>query len=611
LRVDATVSSYHLRRRRQARARMLRRLAVVWVVVVAGVLSFGFAYEGSGDRIAAGVRVEGVDVGGLTNGEAERLLQKRFAAVAKQPLVLRAGGQRFTVTAGRLGVLPNWKRAIAEARDRTSGVAVVRGFRRLYVRVFGVDVSAHSGVYRPALDQLLVQISKAVDVPRRDASLALRGLHPVVLPSRVGRVLDRKRAAAQIVAGLASLDRTPLALPLRRDAPKVTGADLQPVAARVRTAVSAPVRLTLGPTYYRVPRWRIAKMLALPAGGSTKLALGGAEADRFFARFEKVVDRPARDARFVVDGSQVSIVPSRDARLLVVPQTAKNMLAAALSPRRRTTAIAVASKPATLTTKSAQAMGIKDAVSTYTTVYGGIANRIHNVQLVAHLIDDHLIAPGEEFSFNKTTGERTAAKGFLEAPVIINGELQTGLGGGVCQVSTTVFNAAYEAGLKITARTNHALYISHYPQGRDATVDYPSTDLRFVNDTGHWLLLRTFVGSSSLTVSLYGTPVDRKVVSETAPLVETGAPPVKKTKDPELPLGKEVIDDPGSPSLATSVHRRVYDADGKLLYDNVWYSSYRGEPRLIRVGTMPKPKPKPVIAPVLPPAGAGPVLLPQ
>ena len=120
-------------------------------------------------------------------------------------------------------------------------------------------------------------------------------------------------------------------------------------------------------------------------------------------------------------------------------------------------------------------MNIHSVVSSYTTIYGGIPNRIHNVQLVAHLVDDKLIAPGTTFSFNGTTGDRNAAKGFLEAPVIVNGELTTGLGGGVCQVSTTVFNAAFEAGLKITERTNHSLYISHYPQGRDATVDYPST----------------------------------------------------------------------------------------------------------------------------------------
>ncbi len=169
-------------------------------------------------------------------------------------------------------------------------------------------------------------------------------------------------------------------------------------------------------------------------------------------------------------------------------------------------------------------MGITGTVGAYETFYGGIANRIHNVQLVAHLVDHKFIAPGATFSFNDTTGERSAAKGFLEAPVIVNGELQTGLGGGVCQVSTTVFNAAYEAGLPITARTNHALYISHYPLGRDATVDYPGIDLKFVNDTNHWMLLRTYVGSSSLRVVLYGAPQHRRVESVAAPLRTVAAP---------------------------------------------------------------------------------------
>ena len=122
--------------------------------------------------------------------------------------------------------------------------------------------------------------------------------------------------------------------------------------------------------------------------------------------------------------------------------------------------------------------------------------------------------------------------------MIINGELQNGIGGGVCQVSTTVFNAAYEAGLQIDQRTNHALYISHYPTGRDATVNYPDLDLKFTNDTRHWLLLRTFVGAGSLTVNLYGTPQSRRVESETGDLVVTGATPVKRIQDPTLFKGE-------------------------------------------------------------------------
>ena len=110
----------------------------------------------------------------------------------------------------------------------------------------------------------------------------------------------------------------------------------------------------------------------------------------------------------------------------------------------------------------------------------------------------------------------------------------------MCQVSTTVFNAAYEAGLKITERTNHALYISHYPQGRDATVNYPDVDLKFVNDTPHWLLLRTYVGSYSLQVELYGSPINRRVESETRPLVATGAAPVAARARPGAVRGLDV-----------------------------------------------------------------------
>jgi vancomycin resistance protein YoaR len=244
-------------------------------------------------------------------------------------------------------------------------------------------------------------------------------------------------------------------------------------------------------------------------------------------------------------------------------------------------------------------MGITGVVGSFSTTYGGTPGRLHNVALVSQLIDDALIAPGQVFSFNGTTGPRTAAKGFEVAPVILNGELTTGLGGGVCQVSTTTFNAAFFAGLPILERTNHALFISHYPQGRDATVDYPSIDLKFRNDTDHWLLLRTFVGTGSLTVTLYGTPQHRRVEYETGPLVVTGAMPVKRIKDRTLKKGKQEIVESGAPPRATSVRRKVYDPSGKLLYDTTWRSSYDSETEVIRVGTK-KPKPKKPVAPVAP-----------
>ncbi|MFN2628883.1 MAG: VanW family protein [Gaiellaceae bacterium] len=531
-----------------------------------------------------------MDVGGLELGQARSQLEKRSAALVRVPVVFTAAGRSWRVTPDSLGVKVDWRAAVSDARRQGEGFGPLRGFVRLDVRFFGADVAPPTGVLEGALRLQLDRIAKAVDRRHREPAIRLRGLKPVVVPGRQGRVLDRSASARTLVRALAAFERGgPVPLPVRVEAPRLRPASLAPALAQVRRALAAPVRLTVGPTRFRLPRWRIAELLQLPADGRRAVRIGGPAANRWLTRLAKQVNRPPADADFIVHGSAVRVVPAQPGLALEGAATAQALLRAALRPVTRVARIAVAQTRARRTTAEARSMAITGLVSSYTTFFGGEPNRIHNVQLVSHLVDDHLIAPGETFSFNQATGDRTAAKGFREAPVIINGELQTGLGGGVCQVSTTVFNAAYEAGLKITERTNHALYISHYPQGRDATVNYPDVDLKFVNHTGHWLLLRTFVGSSELTVSLFGTPVRRRVVSETSPLVTTAAPAVVKTVDPTLRPGATVIDDYGSPALSTSVRRKVYDAAGRLLYDTTWYSSYRAQPEKLRVGPPKSP----------------------
>jgi vancomycin resistance protein YoaR len=572
----------------------LRLFALLFILVATAVV-LGLVFAGSPARIADGVTIDGIDVGGLQAADARKLLQARSDALANRPIVFVAGGQRFPIRAVELGVVPDWKSAVASAQRQGDGISLIRGFKRLDVQVFGADVTPPTSVLTGALQYKLSLIAKAVNRPARDAAVVRRGLDIVTVPARPGVALDRVAAARILVRELASLDRTSshVELPVVTRQPRVRAAALAAAARQARVALSAPVRLVLGQTRWLVPPYRLAPLLDLPADGRTTLKLGGPAAERWLARLGKRVERPPTDATFAVDGSHVSVVPARAGVRLDTVRAADAVLQAALRrlPLRRVARLPVVTAPAKLSTGAARAMRIHALVSSYTTEFGGIPNRIHNVELVAHLVDNKLIAPGATFSFNKTTGERNAAKGFLEAPVIVNGELTTGLGGGVCQVSTTVFNTAFEAGVKITARTNHALYISHYPQGRDATVDFPDVDLKFVNDTGNWLLLRTFVSSSSLTVSLYGTPTHRRVVSSTSPLVSTGPIPVKKTVDPSLAPGKKIVDDPGVPPLSTSVTRDVYTADGKLLYHDRWYSSYRAVPKLVRVGPA-KPKAK-------------------
>ncbi len=601
MRADAGISAARTarpdldeRRRAKARAARLRRLLVIGgsVAVLAIVLGVGIGFAGATDTIPSGVTIDGVDVSGMTAAQAKETLEARAADLATTPVVFTAAGETFAIRPKRLGVKVDWDAAIADGLAKSDGFILFRGFNRLVLQIRGYDVHPDAVARQRQMDATLARFGKAVDEAPRQASIELDGLEPVIVGAKPGVVLNRDRAEAVIRSALASLERDAgVPLPVDTAEPSVRAPDLAPVAAQVRTALSAPVSLRYRKTTLTLRPYQFAKFLVLPANGTKTLAIGGDITDRYFANLAKGLDREPRSAAFELDGSgRIHIAPSGAGRELKVEPSEARLLAASLNPTARISRLSVSMTAPRITTETAKGMGITGVVSSYTTSYGGDPNRIHNVQLVANLIDDHLIAPGEVFSFNETTGDRNASQGFLEAPVIINGELKTGLGGGVCQVSTTVFNAAFAAGLSIEERTNHALYISHYPTGRDATVNYPDTDLKFTNDTGHWLWIRTFVDSSSLTVNLYGTPVDRKVDIETSDLETVGEIPVKEVPDPDSYVGEEWVEFSGEPARTVSVRRIVYDANGKLMYDTTWDSSYVAEPKIVHVGTKPVPE---------------------
>jgi vancomycin resistance protein YoaR len=564
-------------------------LAALGALLVA-LLAVGVVFAGSAERIAGGLTVAGLEIDGLTAENAETKLVARANNLAAVPVVFEAGGRKWPIAPAQIALRPDWAAAVADALHQGDGPIPLRGLQRVRLRLFGADIQPAATYEEQTLDKRLSSIAQVVNVPGRQAAIVLRNGQPLVVPGEAGQELDRDAAAKTIVRALTRFARAPVALPVVVDAPEVTRDALRPVAAQVRTALSAPVQFAYRGVHWQVSPAQIASFLRLPQGGERELGIGGLAAKRYFAALGKAVGRPPREVDFtILSSGRAQMIPSREGRKLDIAATQRAFLAAALSTTNREAELVVVAAHPEISTARAKALGVTGLVGGYTTYYGGDPNRIHNVQLVSRLIDRHLIAPGSTFSFNKTTGDRNAAKGFLEAPVIINGELKNGLGGGVCQVSTTVFNAAYEAGLPITERHNHALYIDHYPLGRDATVNYPDTDLKFVNDTGHWLLLETIISSSALTVRLYGTPVHRKVVTQASPLREITPPKVKRILDSDLYRGEQVVEEPGSPTRAVSVRRMVYDRRGRLLFDSTWYSTYVSESEVVRVGTKERP----------------------
>jgi vancomycin resistance protein YoaR len=237
-------------------------------------------------------------------------------------------------------------------------------------------------------------------------------------------------------------------------------------------------------------------------------------------------------------------------------------------------------------------MGITEQLSTYKTYNAGSYDRITNLRLGVEALDGTLVAPGDTFSLNDAIGERTVERGFRPAPVIIGTKYSTEVGGGTSQVATTVFNAAWEAGVRITERNPHALYISRYPLGRDATVYWPSLDLKFQNDTKHWILVRGFAEGDGIRVSLYGGE-ERRVESSPGTRTITGRLPVKRIKDKKLPKGETIVEEEGEPPSTTTVTRTIYGEDGTQLRSETWTTTYKAEPRVVHIGAKPKPQPKP------------------
>ena len=565
------------------------------LVVVLGLL-VGLAFAGSRQELAPGTYVAGVDVGGLPSRKAVAHLQQAFAKVEADPVTFASGGESFSFAANQLGVEPDWGGAVAAAARAGDGFGPIRGFRRLHTRFFGAEILPRVAVSDGALDYALERMAAKIDRAPRDAALVRHGLRIESVPDEAGRRLQREAAARILVRALGSLERigAPVALPVANAEPTVTAEMLAPVARRARVALSAPVVLRGTKRQWRLRQGRIAAMLTLPSDGAKRLAISGPQALAYFRALGRIVGNPPVDARFEASGEGVELLPSRNGTELDVAKTARALLRAATSPTNRVATVVVARAVPERTTKEALAMGIDRRMASYKTYNSGTWDRITNLRLGVAALDDTLVPPGGTFSLNDAIGERTEERGFRSAPVIIGTRYEEEVGGGTSQVATTAFNAAWEAGVRIIERNPHSLYIDRYQLGRDATVYWPSLDLKFVNDTKTWVLVKGFIESDGISVALYGGE-ERRVVSSEGTREVTGEPPVRRVRDAKLAKGTTVVEESGTSPSRTSVTRTVYGENGRVLREETWNTSYRGETRIVRVGTkvaQPKP-PKP------------------
>jgi len=332
---------------------------------------------------------------------------------------------------------------------------------------------------------------------------------------------------------------------------------------------------------------------------SLKVSLSPKKIGLFVENIAEVIDTKTTNAKLKFEGGKVvEFTPAQDGQELDIQETTKIISDNLLSPEKESAKTKTIKLPVRVTRAKVEGsgideLGIRELVGRGTSYFSGsIANRIHNIALGSGRISGTLVAPGEVFSFNKSVGDVSAATGYRQAYVISSGKTVLDDGGGICQVSTTVFRAALDAGLPIVKRTAHSYRVGYYEQGGykagiDATVFAPAVDFQFKNDTENYILVQTAVdrANAKLQVDFYGTQ-DGRQVEMTTPVVSNlvPAPPDRYQDDPTLPKGTVKQVDFAAQGATAVFTRKVYRGD-KLLIDEVFKSNYRPWQAVFLVGT--------------------------
>ena len=239
--------------------------------------------------------------------------------------------------------------------------------------------------------------------------------------------------------------------------------------------------------------------------------------------------------------------------------------------------------PPKITSSLLKGEGIEALESSFSTQFNlEAANRSHNIRLAASILDNYLLLPGKTLSLNNILGESTIAKGYKEAPIIVGRELVPGLGGGLCQIYSTLYNAALLANLQVIERHSHQLAVPYIDPGRDATVSYPYKDLKILNNKNHSLLFTASVVHDELTISIFGRPMQERVVISTN-ILRTTEPPQRYEFDPDLAPGEEKVVE-GYKGYVVEVWKTVYDGREVITEKLISVDSYSPYPTIIRFG---------------------------
>lgn len=551
--------------------------------------------------IYPGVSAFGVDLSGMTHQQAAAALAARFTYGERAIFTFRDGDRFWQRTAAELGVSYDPLQTVEEAFKIGRGSTLLENLlEQADAWLNGASVQPRVIFDQSQAAAWLKQIAAQIDRPVLDATLSLNGTQVIATTSQVGRQVDIEATLGllrQVILTLTTGAEIPLVV--RETQPAVR--DVEEAAAKVRTALASPIQLYLPVTRQNDPGpWQaspefisgLLNIQRVENGDGTARYTVSANAEPLRAFLTELAPQlriEPRNARFVFNEARRELLPIQDSiegRELDIETSLKAFEAAIFSDNRRVPLSFITVKPMAHSQASAAELGITEKIVEATTFfYGSSAERRTNIQVAAQRFHGLVIEPGEVFSFNKYIGDISPETGYETGLVIYGDRTIEGVGGGVCQVSTTIFQAAFFGAFPIVERYPHGYRVGYYESGTaiangrryaagvgmDATVYAPIIDLKFRNDTPYHILIAVnFVPSKqSLTITFYSTNSGR-VVEMSGPrlsnVVPHGKP--KYTESPSMRPGQVRQIDYAVDGVDARVWRTIRNLDGQVLVDN-------------------------------------------
>lgn len=545
------------------------------------------------NKIIWGLQVAGIETGGVSQTEISEVLAARINEYQQKSIALILNDQITSFYPKDLGVNVNLESTIAETVQIGHRKNMLLGiFEQARSFIFGKNIAAEVSINRETMEAGLQKMSN-LEAPARNAGFRYNAANDSfsIVASRPGTVINREKLKDELLKNAGLLSSADVILETIKDEPKIKETDLTGMEEKIKKiAGQAPYSLKLNGAKWQIQRSDIADWLTIVTGENDEpeISFDETKVNSYLMRLAGAINQKPVSAKLTWVNNELKFaVPAQKGRELDIEASAKEIKERILSGSKEAELAVITTDPE-ISGDNLANLGLTSLLGKGESSFSGSsANRRHNLTLGASKLNGLLIKPGETFSFGDSIGPIEAQNGYLPELVIKKGQTLPGIGGGVCQVSTTIFRAAINSGLKITERYPHAYPVSYYgTPGFDATVYPPKPDLKFVNDTPSYILLQSRIEGNKMIFEIYGTSDGRQV----------------KIKGPTITQSNP------DGSMKTILIQEIW-RDGQLAQQNRFPSSY-DSPSLYPVTTTstPAPTPTPSSTPIPPASEAGPTL---